>query len=336
MLTLEQIIDNSRDSREVKRALAVKMALKCMKNSDIADFLQVSESFINKWNTIYEQQGAEALQLRYKGSEGYLSSGDKEEIISFLKNKLHYSVEELRDYVEENYHVVYKSKQSYYELLEAAGISWKKTEKINPKKDEERVTIRREEIKQVLQERSEEIESGDLVVFLEDECHLRWGDVCGYVWGRTNEKVEVPIINEKERQTYYGAVDYQTKEFYLQAYSAGNSSNTVSFIKYLQNKKPDSKLMFIWDGASYHTSEEMRTYLQEVNEGLEKKDWKITCVLLAPHAPEENPVEDVWLKGKNFLRKHFFENKTFAKVKKSFFNFLNGEVFDFPKLSLYG
>lgn len=45
MLTLEQIIDNSRDYRYVKRALAVKMALKGMKNSDIADFLQVSESF---------------------------------------------------------------------------------------------------------------------------------------------------------------------------------------------------------------------------------------------------------------------------------------------------
>lgn len=41
-----------------------------------------------------------------------------------------------------------------------------------------------------------------------DEC--LWGDVCGYVWGRTNEKIQVPVKNEKERQTYYGAVDYYT------------------------------------------------------------------------------------------------------------------------------
>ena len=31
------------------------------------------------------------------------------------------SVEEVRDYIEEQYGVVYRSKQSYYELLEAGG-----------------------------------------------------------------------------------------------------------------------------------------------------------------------------------------------------------------------
>jgi putative transposase len=26
--------------------------------------------------------------------------------------------------------------------------------------------------------------------------------MCGYVWGKKNERVEAPIVNEKERQTY--------------------------------------------------------------------------------------------------------------------------------------
>ncbi|RKZ50973.1 MAG: hypothetical protein DRR16_31715 [Candidatus Parabeggiatoa sp. nov. 3] len=43
---------------------------------------------------------------------------------------------------------------------------------------------------------------------------------------------------------------------------------------------------------------------------------------MAPHAPAQNPVEDIWLNGKTFLRRHFFENKTFAYVAESFFNFL--------------
>lgn len=34
-----------------------------------------------------------------------------------------------------------------------------------------------------------------------------------------------------------------------------------------------------------------------------------------------NLVEDVWLQGKNFLRRHFYENKNFNKVKSSFLNF---------------
>ena len=43
---------------------------------------------------------------------------------------------------------------------------------------------------------------------MSDECHLVWGDTCGYVWGKTQERIEVPMTNERERQTYYGALDY--------------------------------------------------------------------------------------------------------------------------------
>jgi len=66
----------------------------------------------------------------------------------------------------------------------------------------------------------------------------------------------------------------------------------------------------------------MKKYLEEVNKGLEEKYWKVTCFLFES-CPEQNPVEDIWLKGKNFLRRHFYQNKTFQQVKDSFFNFLN-------------
>jgi len=44
-----------------------------------------------------------------------------------------------------------------------------------------------------------------------DECHLLWGDVCGYVWGKTKIRIEVSMTNQRERQTYFGALNYQTK-----------------------------------------------------------------------------------------------------------------------------
>jgi putative transposase len=175
-------------------------------NNEIANFLQVSEAFVSKWKNRYEQQGAEALLLGYNGKRSYLLATEKDEIISFLKQ--YYSIEELRDHIEEKYHVVYKSKQSYYEIMDAAGLSWKKTEKSNPKKDETLVLQKQEGIKNTLEDYHDAIESGEVVAFMMDECHLLWGDVCGYVWGRTNEKIQVPVKNEKERQTYYGAVDY--------------------------------------------------------------------------------------------------------------------------------
>jgi transposase len=40
-----------------------------------------------------------------------------------------------------------------------------------------------------------------------------------------------------------------------------------------------------------------------------RKIWKITCEVFSPNAPEQNPVEDIWLKAKNHIRKYFNENK---------------------------
>ena len=79
----------------------------------------------------------------------------------------------------------------------------------------------------------------------------------------------------------------------------------------------------------------MQAFLGQINAGLEEKDWKVTCIVFAPNAPEQNPVEDVWLRGKNFLRKHFNENNTFHKVKMSFLNFLNNKIFNIVKCGWY-
>lgn len=43
--------------------------------------------------------------------------------------------------------MVYQSKQSYYELLEAGGMSYHRSEKSNPQRDQDQVLERREEIK---------------------------------------------------------------------------------------------------------------------------------------------------------------------------------------------
>jgi transposase len=170
---------------------------------------------------------------------------------------------------------------------------------------------------------------------MEDECHLLWGDTLGYVWGRMNTTIPVPMTNEKERQTYYGALNLATKDFHVCPFPKGDSVNTVAFVKHLQALYPRAKLLVIWDGASYHRYADMQTYLHTLNQGVEKKDWKVTCELFAPNAPDQNPVEDIWLKGKNFLRKYFYQHRTFAQVKQAFLQFLQTTKFDFPKLQWY-
>ncbi len=121
----------------------------------------------------------------------------------------------------------------------------------------------------------------------------------------------------------------------LQAYPKGDSENTVKFLKDLRQQYPGKRIAVIWDGASYHKFGHMPEYLAKINQDLAKEQWKITCLLFAPNAPEQNPVEDIWLKGKSFIREHFHLCTSFKEVKKLFVDSLQHQIFDFPKLRHY-
>ena len=73
------------------------------------------------------------LRIGYKGKSGYLSQAEKAEIIAWLNNKEMWGIAELAIHIEEKYEVIYQSQQSYYFLFKSAQISWKKSQKKNPK-----------------------------------------------------------------------------------------------------------------------------------------------------------------------------------------------------------
>lgn len=147
MRDLDELINEAIDGREVKRAVSVKMSQQGFSAAQICQVLNVSPQYVSKWKGQYEAEGVAALRLGYRGSEGYLREEQRQEILQWIEAHQTLTVEAVRDYIEEHYGVVYQSKQSYYELLEAGGMSYHRSEKVNPKRDEAQVVARREEIK---------------------------------------------------------------------------------------------------------------------------------------------------------------------------------------------
>jgi transposase len=333
--SLEGLIKSNSDPRELKRALAVKMSLEGYSDRIIAQLLGVSTSFVRDWKKAFKVEGIAGIKLGYQGGIGKLTTEQRREIIEWLKDKDYWHLEELINYLEDKYEVVYKSKQSYYDLFEAGKIRWKRSQKVNPQFDEELVKKKRAEINEFLAKHKTAIEAEAMAVLFIDECHLLNGDICGYVWGQTQIRIEIPIKNEKDRQTYFGALNYQTKEFTIEAYPSGNGESTVKFVKSLQRKYPNQKIVLIWDGASYHRFGEFREYLTEVNQVKSPDNLEVTCILFAPNAPQQNPVEDIWLQAKNFLRKYWYLCRSFWAVKKLFELFYDSSKFDFPKIHQY-
>ena len=88
--------------------------------------LQVSSGFISKWKQEFILNGIEGIKLKYKGSKGYLSQLEKQQVLKWLENKNEWNLNELEYYVAVEFGVTFAVKSSYYDLFRAAGISWKK------------------------------------------------------------------------------------------------------------------------------------------------------------------------------------------------------------------
>ena len=80
----------------------------------------------------------------------------------------------------------------------------------------------------------------------------------------------------------------------------------------------------------------MRDFLQALQADQAPNEWKIDGTRLAPYAPQENPVEDLWLKGKTFVRTHALWTTCFEQIKDLFVKGIRqNRYFHFPKLKQY-
>ena len=137
MKELDAFIEFNREPRELKRAIAVRMTLEGYRHQEIKKILQVSTGFISKWKQEFILDGIEGLKLKHKGSRWYLSQTEKQQVLKWLEKKNEWSLNELEYYLAVEFNVTFAAKSSYYDLFHAAGISWKKSQKRNPRKKPE-------------------------------------------------------------------------------------------------------------------------------------------------------------------------------------------------------
>jgi putative transposase len=84
--------------------------------------------------------------LKHQGGHPYLSDSERQAVIEWLKAQQEWSFERLEAYIETTYGVVFQSRQSYYQLLADAGITCKRAQRANPKRDEELVVAKKKRL----------------------------------------------------------------------------------------------------------------------------------------------------------------------------------------------
>jgi len=70
------------------------------------------------------------------------------------------------------------------------------------------------------------------------------------------------MTNQKQRQTYYAAVNFLTRQLHLKAFPAGNSQHTQSYLEWLLEWLMDlyagQNLLVLWEGATSHRDASLR------------------------------------------------------------------------------
>jgi len=74
---LESFIKSDLDVRELKRAIAVRMAIEGKLYHEISKTLGVSKFFIGYWKKQLKTKGIAGLKLGHQGSKGYLTEERK-------------------------------------------------------------------------------------------------------------------------------------------------------------------------------------------------------------------------------------------------------------------
>jgi putative transposase len=245
-------LDTTEDVREYKRAMAVKMILLDFRPCDSALALNVTEAFVSKWKILYFKSGMDAFTVKYQGSHGYLTAEQRQSVLHAITVEKMWSVDALVDHIRTVYGVEFKSPQSYYTLLAEANITWKRAQSQHPAKDPERIAAKKKEIERLLMKHGDRIMRGDMIVYFIDECHVLGDTAVGYGWAPSDQRVTVPVHNDHDRQTYFGALNMVTGAFILGEYPVANGDTTVAFMHKLRKHHPGKQLLILWDNASYH------------------------------------------------------------------------------------
>ena len=76
---LNDFINQTKESKEIKRALAVKMTLSGKSYHEVKELLNVSHSFISEWKNQALFHGVESLRLQLSRETRLLKNGRKRE-----------------------------------------------------------------------------------------------------------------------------------------------------------------------------------------------------------------------------------------------------------------
>lgn len=331
---LEEIIaDVKRKSAEVRRTQAVLMLARSVPTETIILATGLSKSRMFGLYGAYLKDGATVLVDKRQGKpKELLTKKQRNEIISIIGKKTpkqlgfgnaFWTTGVLGAWIEQKYDVKYKSKTSLYLVFRKASFSYHKPQRRYHEHNEQEIQTWQKATKPLVEKHFADPKT---VILTADEMILTTKTTTQKVWLPQGETVRVDVANSSiERRQVYGFLNVKTGQEHAFKTMKQNMVVTADVLKEVRALYPNKKIVLLWDNAGWHKGSVVQEFI--------KQDDNMEVIHFPKYAPEENPQEHVWKRGRSETTHNRFIEDIDAATD-DLVTFLNSTRFPYVLLGL--
>lgn len=328
---LNTLIHNGQSSgREVRRAQAVLLIDRGMETDPITAVTGYQRRHIYDLRRRFLAEGISAIFDKRKGKpKELLTRHQWNEIVETVKTTTpevhgypskHWTIQILGDFIKQKYNVTYKSKTSYYLVFRQAKFTYHKPGRVYHKRNEPEVQQWKTATTPLIEDAWNDPET---VILAADEMILSTQTTFQKIWLPAGEYPKIEISNERKRRSLYGFLNVKQGHEHAFKTEKQNMYVTQAVLEHMRTLYPHQKILLLWDNAKWHLGSVVKAFIE--------KETRITVIYFPKYAPEENPQEHVWKKG----RSQVTHNQFIADIDGAtdeFVEYLNQTLFPYSLL----
>lgn len=180
-------------------------------------------------------------------------------------------------------------KTSLYLVFRKASFSYHKPERRYHEHNEQEVQTWRKTTKPLVEKHFADVNT---VILAADEMILTTKTTTQKVWLPQGETVRVDVANSSiKRRQVYGFLNLKTGKEHAFKTLKQNMYTTADILKEIRGLYPKQKIVLLWDNAGWHKGSVVQEFI--------KQDGHMEVIHFPKYAPEENPQEHVWKRGRS-------------------------------------
>ena len=266
----------------------------------ISERLGISVSTVYNYQRIFSELPFDEFFLdNYVPYCGILTEEQDGQIKEELSAFLYTTTKEVNEYLKHTFNLE-MSNSNISKILKRLGFSYKKTQLLPGKLDQEKQAVWVAEFEKKINQMGDNV----ILVFM-DAVHPMHNTKSDYAWTLIGQPAQTRSNPGRNRVNINGAINpLNPSEVYIHKTDRVNAQSNISLLEIIKKANPGKHIWAIADNAKYNHANILKDYINENPD--------ITLEYLPPYSPNLNPIERLW----KFMRKKVINTFYYPKFQE--------------------